>query len=228
MTEPVVRLDGAARTFDSTPPVEALKATDLVIDSGDYISIVGPSGSGKSTLLNLLGLLDSPSSGSYYLDGTDTSLLGERQLAGLRATRIGFVFQSFHLLGHRTATENVMLSELYGNRGRKGRRRRAIESLEAVGLGHRLDAYPPTMSGGERQRVAIARALNAQPSLLLADEPTGNLDTHTSEQILALFDALHSSGLTIAVITHDLDVSARAQRQINILDGNVTEQLAVR
>lgn len=220
---PVVELQGVTRTFDSTPPVEALKSTSLTIGQGDYISIVGPSGSGKSTMLNVLGLLDSPTDGTYLLDGTDISRLGERQLAGLRATRIGFVFQSFHLLSHRTATENVMLAELYGGRDRKGRRARAIDALEKVSLGHRLDAYPPTMSGGERQRVAIARALTAQPSLLLADEPTGNLDTVTSEAILHLFDELHASGLTIAVITHDLDVSKRAERVINIRDGVVTE-----
>ncbi len=220
---PVVELQGVTRTFASTPPVEALKATDLVIDEGDYVSIVGPSGSGKSTMLNVLGLLDTPTDGTYFLDGTDISRLGERQLAGLRATKIGFVFQSFHLLSHRTATENVMLAELYSGRDRGGRRDRAIAALEQVSLGHRLDAFPPTMSGGERQRVAIARALAANPSLLLADEPTGNLDTVTSEAILALFDDLHASGLTIAVITHDLDVSLRAQRVINIRDGVVTE-----
>ncbi len=223
MTSPVVELEGVTRTFDSTPPVEALKSTNLTISSGDYVSIVGPSGSGKSTLLNVLGLLDSPTEGVYRLDGTDTSQLGERRRAGLRATRIGFVFQSFHLLSHRTATENVMLAELYGGRDRKNRKARAQESLEKVGLGHRLDAFPPTMSGGERQRVAIARALTAEPSLLLADEPTGNLDTVTSEAILELFDELHRSGLTIAVITHDVDVSLRAQRRVRIRDGVVTE-----
>ncbi len=225
---PVVELQGVTRTFDSTPPVEALKATNLVINQGDYISIVGPSGSGKSTMLNVLGLLDSPTEGTYLLDGTDISRLGERQSAGLRATKIGFVFQSFHLLSHRTATENVMLAELYSGRDRGGRKRRAVEALEKVSLGHRLDAYPPTMSGGERQRVAIARALAASPSLLLADEPTGNLDTVTSEAILQLFDDLHHAGLTIAVITHDLEVSQRAERVINIRDGVVTETTPVR
>ncbi len=223
MSAPVVELQGVTRTFDATPPVEALKATNLVINDGDYLSIVGPSGSGKSTMLNVLGLLDSPTDGTYLLDGTDISRLGERQLAGLRATKIGFVFQSFHLLAHRSATENVMLAELYSGRDRGGRRPRAIAALEKVGLGHRLDAFPPTMSGGERQRVAIARALTAEPSLLLADEPTGNLDTVTSEAILELFDDLHAAGLTVAVITHDTDVAQRAERTINIRDGIVTE-----
>ena len=222
MTAPVVELAGAARVFPGTPPVEALKATDLVIETGDYIGIVGPSGSGKSTLLHLLGLLDTPTAGSYRLDGIDTSTLTDAQLAGVRSARIGFVFQAFHLLPHRTAVENVMLAEIYRPGGRQRRRERAVAALEMVGLGHRLDSFPTTLSGGERQRVAVARALVGRPSLLLADEPTGNLDSTTSAQILDLFDDLHRQGLTLAVITHDREVSARAERRVEIRDGVLT------
>ncbi len=220
---PVVELIQLQRVFDGNPPVEALKPADLVIDDGDYVAIAGPSGSGKSTLLHLLGLLDQPTSGSYFLDGIDVSELSEAERAGLRGRRIGFVFQSFHLLGHRTAVENVMLAELYRKGRPKERRARAIASLEQVGLGHRLDAFPTTLSGGERQRVAVARALTGEPSLLLADEPTGNLDSTTTASLMELFDELHSSGLTIVTITHDRDVSARAQRRVQINDGVLTE-----
>ncbi len=219
---PVVELERVARVFPGTPPVEALKATDLVIHEGDYIAIVGPSGSGKSTLLHILGLLDQPSAGIYRIDGIDTQELGERERAGVRSARIGFVFQSFHLLNHRSTIENVMLAEIYRPGSRAKRRDRAIEALEQVGLGHRLTSFPTTLSGGERQRVAVARALVGEPSLLLADEPTGNLDSGTSAQILDLFDDLHAEGLTLAVITHDGDVSARAKRQVRIRDGVVT------
>ncbi len=222
MTVPVVELDGAARVFPGTPPVAALKPTNLVINRGDYIGIVGPSGSGKSTLLHLLGLLDTPSSGVYRLDGIDIASLTDGERAGVRSARIGFVFQSFHLLAHRSNVENVMLAEIYRPDSRKQRRERAVTALEMVGLGHRLDAFPTTLSGGERQRVAVARALVGKPSLLLADEPTGNLDSKTSAQILDLFDDLHSQGLTLAIITHDDDVSERAQRRVQIKDGVLT------
>lgn len=215
----VVDLQDVSRTFPGTPPVEALKSTTMVIDQGEYLAIVGPSGSGKSTMLHLLGLLDTPTSGTYFLDGVDTGALNERERAGMRSARIGFVFQSFHLLGHRTTVENVMLAEVYRPGSAKGRHERAVEALEQVGLGHRLDAFPTTLSGGERQRVAIARALVSKPSLLLADEPTGNLDTATGNQILGLFEALHETGLTLAVITHDAEVAARSQRQVRIRDG---------
>jgi putative ABC transport system ATP-binding protein len=215
----VVDLRDVSRTFPGTPPVEALKPTNLAIEQGEYLAIVGPSGSGKSTMLHLLGLLDTPTGGTYYLDGIDTGELSERERAGMRSARIGFVFQSFHLLSHRTTVENVMLSEVYRPASGRDRRTRAVDALEQVGLGHRLDAFPTTLSGGERQRVAIARALVSKPSLLLADEPTGNLDTATGNQIMALFESLHASGLTLAVITHDDEVSARAQRQVRIRDG---------
>ncbi len=227
MKTPVVELAGVRRIFEGTPPVVALDEANLTINQGDYLAIVGPSGSGKSTLLHLLGLLDTPSEGVYRLDGIDTAELGERDRAGLRANRLGFVFQSFHLLGHRTNVENVMLAEVYRKGSKSERRTRAIAALERVGLGHRLDAFPTTLSGGERQRVAIARALVGEPSLLLADEPTGNLDSVTSEQILDLFDQLHHGGLTLAVITHDSDVSLRAERTVRIQDGVLSEATVV-
>jgi putative ABC transport system ATP-binding protein len=220
---PVVQLDGVGRVFDSVPPVEALKPTSLSILDGEYVAIVGPSGSGKSTLLHLLGLLDAPTSGRYFLDGIDTSELSEPQRAGLRGSKIGFVFQSFHMLAQRTTVENVALAELYSSRSRHDRTERAMAALEQVGLGHRLDAYPTTLSGGERQRVAVARAVVGEPSLVLADEPTGNLDSVTSDAVMDMLGALHAAGITLAVITHDPEVAARAQRRLTIRDGVVTQ-----
>jgi putative ABC transport system ATP-binding protein len=214
------------RTFPGPPPVEALHPASLVIERGDYLSIVGPSGSGKSTLLHLLGLLDRPTAGRYELDGVDTTGMSDRHRTALRGQRIGFVFQSFHLLGHRTVVENVLLAMLYNRTPARDRHDRAVAALERVGLGHRLDATPTTLSGGERQRVAIARALVARPSLLLADEPTGNLDSRTSASVLDLFDELHADGLTLVVITHDGDVSERARRRVRITDGILREEAA--
>lgn len=223
MAPPVVKLVGVARSYPTTPVVEALKPTDLVIEDGEYVAIVGPSGSGKSTLLHLLGLLDAPTAGTYYLDGIDTSGLSEAEQAGLRGSRIGFVFQSFHLLGQRTTVENVMLAELYNTESRSDRRERAVAALTQVGLDHRLKAYPNTLSGGERQRVAVARALVGNPSLLLADEPTGNLDSSTTDAVLEMFGGLHGNGITLAVITHDATVAARADRRLEINDGILSE-----
>ena len=223
-TPAVVDLVDVTRSFPGTPPVEALKAANLQINKGDYVAIVGPSGSGKSTLLHILGLLDYPTSGTYYLDGIDTGTLSEPERAGVRSVGIGFVFQSFHLLNHRSTLENVMLAEVYRPGDSSKRKERATAALEQVGLGHRIEAFPTTLSGGEKQRVAVARALVGEPSLLLADEPTGNLDSVTSAQILDMFDELHQSGITLAVITHDDDVSERAERRIFINDGILTEQ----
>ena len=205
--------------FPGSPPVEALRSVNLTVEAGEYVSIVGPSGSGKSTLLNILGLLDRPTDGTYVLDGIDSTELGEGKRCALRGSRIGFVFQSFHLLPHRSALDNVMLSMLYQRVSRTERRRRSIEALNRVGLGHRVDFSPTTLSGGERQRVAIARALVTGPTMLLGDEPTGNLDSATTEAILQLFDELHADGLTLLVITHDHEVSDRAQRTVRMLDG---------
>ncbi len=220
---PVVELQGLGRTFSGAQPVEALRRADLSVMAGDYVSIVGPSGSGKSTLLHLLGLLDRPTKGAYLLDGIDTEHLSDAERTALRGHRIGFVFQSFHLLAHRTVVENVMLSMLYGEIPRRQRRDLAEAALEQVGLGHRLDFVPTLLSGGERQRVAIARAIVAGPSLLLADEPTGNLDQTTSESIMEVFEELQSRGLTIIVITHDPTVAGRAGRTVRMLDGVLSE-----
>ena len=201
---PVIELRGLARTYPGPPPVPALRPADLVIEAGDYVAVTGPSGSGKSTLLHLLGLLDAPTEGSYLLDGLDTSTLGDRDRSALRGRRIGFVFQAFHLLPYRTALENVLLAELYNQTPRGGRVRAAVDALDAVGLGHRLDALPTTLSGGECQRVAIARALVNRPSLLLCDEPTGNLDSRNAAALMELLDQLNAAGFTIVVITHDV------------------------
>ena len=223
---PVVDLRSVGRTFDTTPPVQALIDVDLTVQRGDWLAVAGPSGSGKSTLLNVLGLLDIGTSGTYLLDGIDVSGLSDAERTAVRGERIGFVFQSFHLLSHRSVIENVMLAEVYGTTNcrfpRSGRSERAAVALERVGLGHRLDFLPSRLSGGERQRVAIARALVTRPSLLLADEPTGNLDTHTTESILELFESLRADDLTIIMITHDADVAERAGRAVRIRDGRLT------
>jgi putative ABC transport system ATP-binding protein len=226
MATPVIELDGLARTYPGPPPVPALRPAGLVIGAGGYVAVTGPSGSGKSTLLHLLGLLDAPTGGRYLLDGLDTSALGDRDRCALRGRRIGVVFQAFHLLPYRTALENVQLAQLYNNTPRSGRAAAAIEALDAVGLGHRLDALPTTLSGGESQRVAIARALVSQPSLLLCDEPTGNLDSANATALMDLLGQLNDSGYTIVVITHDPAVAARARRQVAISDGTLSEQTA--
>jgi putative ABC transport system ATP-binding protein len=223
---PVVEMAGVGRSFPGPPEVHAVREVDLVIEPGEYLSIVGPSGSGKSTLLHLLGLLDRPTKGSYWLDGEDVSQLSERRRAVLRGERIGFVFQAFHLLPHRSVVENVALPMVYHRVPRRERVERSRAALERVGLGHRMEFDPSTLSGGERQRVAIARALVSEPSLLLADEPTGNLDSVNAASILDLFDDLHAGGLTLAVITHDEGVSSRAQRRVHIVDGVMVEGVA--
>ncbi|MFJ8828231.1 ABC transporter ATP-binding protein [Streptomyces sp. NPDC102467] len=224
----VIQLAGVERTFGSQPPVHALRDVHLRVRRGEHLSIVGPSGSGKSTLLNTLGLLDRPTSGTYWLDGVETNALDDLERTSLRGSRIGFVFQSFHLLPYRTVAENVMLAETYRRprpgRGRGGRRARAERALHQVGLGHRAGFRPDRLSGGERQRVAIARALLSEPALLLCDEPTGNLDSENTESVLALFDRLGEQGMTLVVITHEEAVSARAHRRVRINDGRLTEE----
>ncbi|WTC27598.1 ABC transporter ATP-binding protein [Streptomyces althioticus] len=216
---------GVGLTYPGPPPVRALHACDIVVEQGEYVTVVGPSGSGKSTFLNIAGLLDVPTEGHYLLDGVDTGVLSDANRTGLRGRRIGFVFQSFHLLPHRSAMENVMLAMVYNAGARRGRGERARAALERVGLGHRIHALPTRLSGGERQRVAIARALVGRPSLLLCDEPTGNLDTATAESILLLLDELHRDGMTLVVITHDPEVAARSQRTVTIRDGVLSEQV---
>ncbi|MFE6866087.1 ABC transporter ATP-binding protein [Kitasatospora sp. NPDC057692] len=225
---PVIEFRQVGLTYPGPPPVAALKPCDLAVAAGEYVTVIGPSGSGKSTFLNIAGLLDAPTAGHYLLDGIDTGGLPDADRTALRGRRIGFVFQSFHLLPHRSAAENVALAMLYtAGRGRRGaaeRRELARAALVRVGLGHRLDALPTRLSGGERQRVAIARALVGRPSLLLCDEPTGNLDTVTAESILALLDELHAQGLTVLLITHDPQVAARGRRTVAIRDGVLREE----
>lgn len=219
MTAPVVRFDGVAMTYPGPPPVEALRPADLTISQGEYATVVGPSGSGKSTFLNVVGLLDRPTAGRYELDGIDVGVLKEADRTALRGRRIGFVFQSFHLLPYRSALENVTLAQLYTGPSAAHRQVNAMEALAKVGLSHRAHAMPTTLSGGERQRVAIARALVNQPSLLLCDEPTGNLDSSTAGAVLELLDEVHVLGYTVIVITHDPNVATRGQRVITIRDG---------
>jgi ABC-type lipoprotein export system ATPase subunit len=220
----LVELSGVWRRFGTTPPVVALRGVDLRVRAGEWLAIVGRSGSGKSTLLNIIGCLDRPDEGTYLLDGVDVTTLTDDQRAGVRSRRIGFVFQGFHLLSHRTVAENVMLAEVYAERPRAGRRDRALAALAAVGLSERSEHLSTQLSGGERQRVAIARALVNEPALLLCDEPTGNLDSRTSETILEMIDTLHRGGLTVVMITHESDVAARAQRQIRMIDGSIRRE----
>ena len=223
MTAAVLELSGVRRVFGTDPPVVALHDVDLTVRSGDWLSILGPSGSGKSTLLNVIGLLDRHDAGTYLLDGVDVSKLNDLARAGLRARHLGFVFQAFHLLAHRTVVDNVMLAEMYTGHPRKGRRRRALDALDRVGLADRAGFVPTRLSGGQRQRVAIARAVLGEPSVLLCDEPTGNLDTESAANILDLFADLARDGMTLVVISHDDHVAARASRQVRIVDGRLSE-----
>jgi putative ABC transport system ATP-binding protein len=201
--------------------VRALDGVDLTIDKGEYLAIMGASGSGKSTLMNLLGCLDTPTSGSYLLNGTPVQDLDDEALAAIRNREIGFVFQTFNLLARTTALENVELPLVYAATSRRERRDRAKRALERVGLGDRMDHRPNQLSGGQRQRVAIARALVNEPSILLADEPTGNLDSATSSEIMVLFDELHAGGNTILLVTHETDIAAHTDRQVVLRDGRV-------
>jgi putative ABC transport system ATP-binding protein len=203
--------------------VEALRGVDIEIGRGEYVAILGPSGSGKSTLMHLLGCLDTPTSGRYLLDGRPVEGLRRNELALLRSRKIGFVFQSFNLLAHATALGNVELPLIYQSASRRLRRQRAASLLERVGLKDRLEHRPNELSGGERQRVALARALAAEPDLILADEPTGNLDTASGQEVVRLFEELVGEGKTVIVVTHDLDIARRAARIIRLRDGRVEE-----
>ena len=220
---PVVALHGVSRTYGADPPVQALRGVELVVERGDAIAIVGPSGSGKSTLLNIVGCLDRPTGGRCEIDGNDVSQLSEDELSALRGRLLGFVFQTFNLLAHRTVIENVMLSEVYRGEPREGRRERALAALERVGVADRADFLPVKLSGGEQQRVAIARALTGSPSLLLCDEPTGNLDSVNTAAVLELFEGLVADGMTMLLITHDDAVAARMPRRTSIIDGRLRE-----
>jgi len=216
----VISLEDISRTFVvGDRPVHALRGVSFTITAGEYVSIMGPSGSGKSTLLNILGCLDRPTAGSYQLDGRETARLSETELAGIRGHKIGFVFQFFHLVPRLTAAENVELPMVFAGVDPGDRRRRIARALEEVGLTARAGHRPDQLSGGERQRVAIARAVVMEPSILLADEPTGNLDSGSGTEIVELIESMNAAGLTLVVVTHDPGVGGRARRRIRLIDG---------
>lgn len=218
--ETVIELVGARKTYRTgSIEFEALRGVDLAIGAGEYVAIMGPSGSGKSTLMNIVGCLDVLTAGEYRLAGEDVGELDEVELADVRNRRLGFVFQQFHLLPSLTAWRNVELPLVYGRVPAAERRERAVAALERVGLGDKLDNRPGELSGGQQQRVAVARALVGEPALILADEPTGNLDSRSTEDVLALFDELHAQGRTIVLITHELEVAEHARRIVFVRDG---------
>ena len=220
----MIDMVGVRKTYSNgSIEVEALRGVDLHVDAGEYIAIMGPSGSGKSTLMHIIGCLDVPSSGTYHLNGTDVSNMSERELAHVRNAQIGFVFQQFNLLASQTALRNVELPLVYAGVPAAKRRERALVALERVGLADRVAHRPGELSGGQQQRVSVARALVTDPAILLADEPTGNLDSHATHDMLGLFAELHEAGRTIVLITHEHDVAERAARLVRIADGLLTE-----
>ena len=222
--DPVIRLEKLNRRYRmGTDYIDALGSVDLTVDRGDYLAIMGPSGSGKSTLMNVIGCLDTPTGGAYWLNGKSVSAMNEKQLARIRNTEIGFVFQTFNLLPRMTALANVEVPLIYAGMKRRERDEHAQEALETVGLADRMLHRPSEMSGGQRQRVAIARALVTNPSIVLADEPTGNLDSSTGREIMTLFDRLHSAGNTLIVVTHEAHVARHARRAIHLSDGNIVK-----
>jgi putative ABC transport system ATP-binding protein len=218
---PVLDIDNVSKTYPGEPPVQALREVDLTIDRGELVGIVGPSGSGKTTLLQLMGTLDQPTSGNVRITGLDVATMADDDVAYLRATRIGFIFQQFFLAEHSSVLDNVADGLLYTGIPVEQRRARAREALELVGLARRPYVRPTQLSGGQRQRVAIARALVGEPAIVLADEPTGNLDQATGHAILALIDELHRAGSTIVLITHDHAIAERMPRRVEILDGHI-------
>jgi putative ABC transport system ATP-binding protein len=227
--EPTIRTHNLQRRYQmGAELIHALRGVDLTVQRGEYVAIMGPSGSGKSTLMNMIGCLDSPDEGEYWLNGKLVSSMNDRELARVRNKEVGFIFQTFNLLPRAHALHNVELPLIYAGMKRKDRYARAKQALERVGLGDRMSHRPSEMSGGQRQRVAVARALVTDPSILLADEPTGNLDSTTSRDIMALFDALHGAGHTIIVVTHEHDVAMHARRIISFRDGKVADDITNR
>jgi putative ABC transport system ATP-binding protein len=227
MNATVLELEDVTKSYPAEPPVVALDGVSFSVGEGELVAIVGPSGSGKSTLLHLMGTLDRPTSGAVRITGLDAAQLSDRELSALRAHRIGFVFQQFFLAEHATVLENVADGLLYAAVPASVRRAAAAEALARVGLSHRAGFRPNQLSGGERQRVAIARALVGRPAIVLADEPTGNLDSATGQAIMALIEALHDEGATIAVITHDRDLARRLPRQVEMLDGRIVKDSGI-
>ena len=226
---PVIRVSSLHKNYRmGTETIRALNGVDCAILDNEYVAVMGPSGSGKSTLMNIIGCLDRPSAGEYWLSGENVSQFGDKALARVRNRRIGFVFQTFNLLPRATALHNVEVPLLYGGVGRRDRRTRARVALERVGLADRMTHKPSELSGGQRQRVAIARALVNEPDILLADEPTGNLDSRTGQDIMNLFGALHDAGQTIILVTHEPDIARRAERHVHLKDGVVTEDYLTR
>ena len=224
--EHMIALQGLDKNYQvGTQEVQALRGIDLIINKGEYVAIMGPSGSGKSTLMNILGALDTPSGGHYFLNGTDVSQMVDDELAQIRNKEIGFIFQTFNLLPRYDALENVTLPLIYGGVPKHERRERALKVLDEVGLSDRITHRPNELSGGQRQRVAVARALVNKPSIILADEPTGNLDSKTSVDIMNLIGKIHQLGNTIIVVTHEEDIARRSQRIIRLLDGKVASDL---
>ena len=222
MSQPIIKIKGITRDFPlGQETVYVLKGIDLIINKGEYVALMGPSGSGKSTLMNILGCLDTPTGGSYILNNKDVSQMSDNELAEVRNKEIGFVFQTFNLMPRTTALENVALPLIYAGKSKTDRNIRAEEVLKQVGLSDRMDHKPNQLSGGQRQRVAVARALVNNPSIILADEPTGNLDSVTSLEIMKLFDDIHANGNTVIVVTHEEDIAAHAHRIIRLKDGLV-------
>jgi putative ABC transport system ATP-binding protein len=224
----VLQVDRVSKVYPGVPPVPALRDVSLTVAAGEFVAVVGPSGSGKTTLLHVIGSLDRPTAGTVKITGLDLATLSDRQIAAVRASRVGFVFQQFFLAEHATALDNVADGLLYAGVPVNQRRLQAVHALAAVGLGDRLHARPTQLSGGERQRVAIARALMGRPAVILADEPTGNLDQATGLNLLALLGKLHAAGTTIIVITHDERVAARMPRRVEMVDGRIASDITGR